>query len=302
MSGNDFENLPQCFQISVTEKPGFIAVRSGTERLTYAGLDAQSDVLCDRLTAAGIEKGALAGILLDRSLSTVAAFLAVLKAGGAFVPLDPSGPPQGILDIIQRHKLTCVVSNGATLRRFPQLAATVPVIDVDAAPLAGPAGRQGDAVKIAGSDPACVMFTSGSTGEPKGVVIPHRAIVRLVRNPGYMRVSPDQTFVQASPSAFDASVFEIWGALLNGTELVILPAGLRSPETIAAAIAEQGVTTLFLTSCLFNLIIDQRPSLPRKLLSLVSGGNVVPPARAGEGASFSRWETASRSVIWTALI
>jgi amino acid adenylation domain-containing protein len=138
-------------------------------------------------------------------------------------------------------------------------------------------------VKIAGSDPACVIFTSGSTGEPKGVVISHRAIVRLVKNPGYMRFSPDQTFVQASPLAFDASVFEIWGALLNGTEMVILPAGLRSPETIAAAIAEQGVTTLFLTSCLFNLIIDQRPSPPRKLLSLVSGGNVMPPARAREG-------------------
>jgi amino acid adenylation domain-containing protein len=283
MSGNDFDNVPQCFQIPATEKPGFFAVRSDAEQLTYAGLDARSDALCDRLTALGIEKGALAGILLNRSLATITSFLAVLKAGGAVVPLDPSGPPQGILDIVQRHKLTCVVSTGATLRRFPQLAAAVPVIDVDAAPLAGPAGRRGEAVKAAGSDPACVMFTSGSTGEPKGVVIPHRAIVRLVKNPGYMRISPDQTFVQASPLAFDASVFEIWGALLNGTELVILPAGLRSPETIAAAIAEQGVTTLFLTSCLFNLMIDQRQSPPRKLLYLVSGGNVMPPARAGEG-------------------
>src|SRR5580704_213324 len=261
MSGNDFDTVPQCFQIPAKEKPGFFAVRSGAERLTYAGLDARSDALCDRLTAAAVEKGALAGILLDRSLSTITSLLAVLKAGGAFVPLDPSGPPQGILEIIQRHKLTCVISNGATLRCFPQLAAAVPVIDVDAAPLAGPTGRRGEAVKVAASDPACVMFPSGSTGEPKGVVIPHRAILRLVKNPGYMRVSPDQTFVQASPLAFDASIFEIWGALLNGTELVILPAGLRSPETIAAAIAEQGVTTLFLASCLFNLMIDQ-PSPP----------------------------------------
>ncbi|HEV7911412.1 MAG TPA: amino acid adenylation domain-containing protein [Methylocella sp.] len=282
MSGNDFDTVPQCFQIPAKEKPGFFAVRSGAERLTYAGLDARSDALCDRLTAAAVEKGALAGILLDRSLSTITSFLAVLKAGGAVVPLDLSGTPQGILDIIQRHKLTCVISNGATLRCFPQLAAAVPVIDVDAAPLAGPTGRRGEAVKVAGSDPACVMFPSGSTGEPKGVVIPHRAILRLVKNPGYMRVSPDQTFVQASPLAFDASIFEIWGALLNGTELVILPAGLRSPETIAAAIAEQGVTTLFLASCLFNLMIDQ-PSPPHKLLYLVSGGNVMPPARAGDG-------------------
>jgi amino acid adenylation domain-containing protein len=284
MSGNDFDNVPQCFQIPATEKPDFFAVRSGTERLTYVDLDARSDALCDRLTAAGIEKGALAGILLHRSLSTITSFLAVLKAGAAFVPLDPSGPPQGILDLVQRHNLACVISNDATLRRFPQLAATVPVIDVDAAPWAGPAGRRGEAVKVAGSDPACVMFTSGSTGEPKGVVIPHRAIVRLVKNPGYMRFSEDQIFLQASPLTFDASIFEIWGALLNGAELVIPEAGLLSLDAIAAAIEEQGVTTLFLTSGLFNLMIDQRPASLRKLRYLVSGGDVMSPAHVAKAA------------------
>lgn len=90
MSANDFGNLPQCFQIPATEKPGFFAVRSGTERLTCAGHDARTDAPFDRLTAAGIRKGALAGILLDRFLSTITSFLAVLKAGGAFLPLRPS--------------------------------------------------------------------------------------------------------------------------------------------------------------------------------------------------------------------
>jgi amino acid adenylation domain-containing protein len=284
MCGNHFDNVPQCFQIPATEKPGFFALRSGTERLTYAGLDARTDALCDRLAATGIEKGALAGILLDRSLATITSFLAVLKAGGAFVPLDPSSPAQGLLDIIQRHKLTCVVSNAATLRRFPQLAAAVPVIDVDAAPLAWPACRRGEAAKAAGTDPACVMFTSGSTGEPKGVVIPHRAIVRLVKNPGYMRFSDDQIFLQASPLTFDASIFEIWGALLNGAELVIPEAGLLSLDAIAAAIEEQGVTTLFLTSGLFNLMIDHRPAPLRKLRYLVSGGDVMSPAHVAKAA------------------
>jgi non-ribosomal peptide synthetase component F len=92
MCGNNFDNVPQCFQIPATEKPGFSAVRSGTERLTCADLDARTDALCDRLTGAGTEKGALAGVLLDRSFATVTSFLAVLKAGGAFVPLDASGP------------------------------------------------------------------------------------------------------------------------------------------------------------------------------------------------------------------
>ncbi|MGH6868603.1 MAG: non-ribosomal peptide synthetase, partial [Methylocella sp.] len=135
-----------------------------------------------------------------------------------------------------------------------------------------------------GSDPACVMFSSGSTGEPKGVVIPHRAMVRLVKNPGCMRFSDDQIFLQSSPLGFDASIFEIWGALLNGAELVVPEAGLLSLDAIAAAIEEQGVTTLFLTSGLFNLMIDQRPAPLRKLRYLVSGGDVMSPAHAATAA------------------
>jgi acyl-CoA synthetase (AMP-forming)/AMP-acid ligase II len=91
MSGNDFDNVPQRIQIPATEKPGFFAVRRGTQRVTSAGLDGRTDALCGRLAVAGIEKAALAGILLDGSLSTITSFLGVLKAGGAFVPLDPSG-------------------------------------------------------------------------------------------------------------------------------------------------------------------------------------------------------------------
>ena len=128
------------------------------------------------------------------------------------------------------------------------------------------------------------MFTSGSTGEPKGVVIPHRAIVRLVKNPGYMQFSDDQIFLQSSPLGFDASIFEIWGALLNGAELVIPEAGLLSLNAIASAIEAHGVTTLFLTSGLFNLMIDQRPEPLRKLRYLVSGGDVMSPSHVAKAA------------------
>ena len=285
MRGNDFDNVPQCFRIVATEKPNCIAVRSATERLSYAELDNRAEALRDRLVSAGVEQGALVGIFLDRSISAIASFLAVLKAGGAFVLLDPSSPPQSILDIVQRHRISCVVSNAVTLRRVPQLAATVPLlIDVDAMPLTGDAGELVQAARISGSDPACIMFTSGSSGEPKGVIIPHRAIVRLVKKPSYMRFSDDQIFLQSSPLGFDASIFEIWGALLNGASLVVPGAGLLSFGEIGAAIEEQGVTTLFLTSGLFNLMIDQRPEPLRKLRYLIAGGDVMSPPHVAKAA------------------
>ena len=284
MRGDSIDNVLQSFHISVTQKPNAIAVRSATHCLSYAELDAQSDALCDRLAMAGVGRSRLAGILLDRSVPVIISFLAVLKAGGAFVPLDPASPPQTILDIALRHKMACVISNGATLRRFPELAAAAAVIDVDVPPPAEITRPPVESVKVSGADAACVMFTSGSTGEPKGVVIPHRAIVRLVKNPGYMQFSDDQIFLQSSPLGFDASIFEIWGALLNGAELVIPEAGLLSLNTIASAIEAHGVTTLFLTSGLFNLMIDQRPEPLRKLRYLVSGGDVMSPSHVAKAA------------------
>ncbi|MGO9238514.1 MAG: non-ribosomal peptide synthetase [Methylocella sp.] len=268
-----------------TEKPNRIAVRSATERLSYAELDTRAEALRDRLVSAGVLQGTLVGIFLDRSVSAITSFLAVMKAGGAFVLLDPGSPPQNILDIVQRHKLPYVVSNAATLRRVPQLAVTIPrIIDVDAMPLTGGIRGPVQAARISGSDPACVMFTSGSTGEPKGVVIPHQAIVRLVRNPGYMQFSDDQIFLQASSLTFDASIFEIWGALLNGAQLAIPGAGLLSLDTITAAVEEYDVTTLFLTSGLFNLMIDQCPARLRKLRYLVSGGDIMSPTHVAKAA------------------
>lgn len=277
------ESVLYHFQISAALRPNHIAIRSTKESLSYAELDARAEAIRKTMAGAGVRQGSLVGILLERSASTIAAFLAVLKAGGAFVPLDPRSPPQAILNIIWHHKLACVVSDSATLLSMPQLGALpVPVIDVDTALSAGPSENHSIAAKVSGPDPACVMFTSGSSGEPKGVVIPHRAIVRLVKKTNYLPFSNDQVFLQSSPLGFDASIFEIWGALLNGAELVVPHAALLSFGDIASAIEDQGVTTLFLTSGLFNLMIDQRPEPLRKLHYLIAGGDVMSPAHVAK--------------------
>ncbi len=269
--------VPRYFQMRVMATPGSCALRSRAGRMTYAGLDASSDCLAHRLVASDFAKGDLAGVLLGRSAAAIISFLGVLKAGGAFVPLDPASPPGVLLGVLRRHNIRYILSDGETLCRFPEVAQAATVIVLGALEAEGTASPASPRVTISGSDPACIVFTSGSTGEPKGAVIPHRAIVRLVKKPGYMEFSQDQIFLQASPMTFDASLFEIWGALLNGAELVIPDPGLLTLETIGASIEEQGVTTLFLTSGLFNLMIDQRPGALRKLRYLLSGGDVMSP-------------------------
>src|SRR5256885_14894249 len=122
---------------------------------------------------------------------------------------------------------------------------------------------------------AYVMYTSGSTGLPKGVMVENRAIVRLVRNTNYCRFAPDEVFLQLAPVSFDASTFEIWGALLNGGRLVVMPSHPLSLEEIGSVIRTQGVTTLWLTSGLFSAMVDQRLDDLRPLRQLLTGGDVV---------------------------
>jgi len=126
-------------------------------------------------------------------------------------------------------------------------------------------------------DTAYVMFTSGSTGEAKGVVVPHRAIIRLVIDTNYIRVSKEDKILQISPLSFDASTFEIWGALLNGATLVLSRTEGVDPNAIKADVAECGVTIMWLTAALFHLIGDRYIDALRPLKTLLAGGDVLNP-------------------------
>ena len=131
-------------------------------------------------------------------------------------------------------------------------------------------------------DLAYVMYTSGSTGTPKGVAVPHRAVIRLVRETDYASFSPDETFLQLAPISFDASTFEIWGPLLNGGKLVVMPPAPPTLEEIGRAISEHGVTTLWLTAGLFNAMVDERLPDLRPLRQLLAGGDVLSVPHVGK--------------------
>ena len=130
---------------------------------------------------------------------------------------------------------------------------------------------------VTASDPAYVMFTSGSTGRPKAIEVPHRAIIRLVRNTNYVSLSEREVILACAPVSFDASTFELWGSLLNGGRLVIYPGAIPHPEEIADLVRAWGVTTMWLTAGLFHLMVETKPEAFTGLRQLLAGGDVLSP-------------------------
>ena len=140
--------------------------------------------------------------------------------------------------------------------------------------------RGGDAppqTQVGPLDAVYVMFTSGSTGVPRGVEVPHRAVLRLVRGADYVNLGREETLLALAPAAFDASTFEIWGALLNGGRLVLAPPGILAPSEIAELVTRHGVTTLWLTAGLFHRVVDDHPEMLHSLRQLLAGGEVLSP-------------------------
>ena len=227
----------------------------------------------------------MVGLLVDRSSDLIVAMLGVLKAGAAYLPLDLSAPSQRLGFMLADAEAAAVLSTSALAAALPAGSAPVILLDGEAAAIAAcpatPPPGEASAESL-----AYVMYTSGSTGRPKGVCVPHRAVVRLVKNTDYARFSAAEVFLQNAPVSFDAATFEIWGALLNGARLVLMPPGQTSLEALGRCIAAHGVTTLWLTASLFNLMIEEQPAALRGLRQLLVGGEAlsVPHIRRARAA------------------
>lgn len=202
-----------------------------------------------------------------------------LEAGGAYLPLDPGYPAERVAFMLEDAAAPVVITTAALARRLPAGRHRVVLVEdpeagLDATPDAPPpAAATPDSL-------AYVIYTSGSTGAPKGVAVTHRAVVRLVRGADYVAFGPDQTHLLLAPVSFDASTFELWGALLNGARLAIAPPGRVGLDEIGRAVRRLGVTTLWLTAGLFQTIVDERLDDLGPLRQLVTGGDVVSPAHA----------------------
>jgi amino acid adenylation domain-containing protein len=257
--------------------PRAIAVESLDGSVTYEELNARATSLACHLAEVGVKHGDVVGLSMTRSVDVIVSMLAVLKAGAAYLPLERGSPLARRRKSLEDAGVTHVISD----QDCPETAsAGRKVVVANGANRPFSSSSFGDSTSRNLSlpdDKAYVMFTSGSTGEAKGVVVPHRAITRLVVDTNYIRISEDDKILQLSPLSFDASTFEIWGALLNGATLVLSREDVLDPNAIKRDVAERGVTIMWLTAALFHLIGDKYIDALRPLKTLLAGGDVLSP-------------------------
>jgi amino acid adenylation domain-containing protein len=268
------EPVHRIFEEYVETTPDAIAIKYASGELTYRELNRVANAVARHLLTFCLPARSFIAVCAPGSPLGIAAFLGILKAGHAYLPIDADEPAE-------RLKSTLYLADSTVLLTSHALREQVGGIDVphltELEQFVSLATDESPDVVVKADDPAYLMFTSGSTGEPKGVVIPHRGIGRLVKNTDYIQWRSDEVFLQVSPLSFDGSTFEIWGALLNGASLALLPPGRRDPEEICSAIRCYGVTTVVLTAALFHFMIDEHLGALRPLRQLKVAGDVPSP-------------------------
>ena len=266
------------FEEQVARTPDASAVVFGDIKISYRELNERANRLGHYLRQLDLGETRVVAFCLERSVELIVAMLGILKADAAYVPIDPTLPRDRMQFLLDDTGARVMLSQSALadlgLRNFK-----VPLLALDHQP--SPISAQSGSNPESNAGPntlAYIMYTSGSTGRPKGVMIEHRSIVRLVRDTNYCSFGPDEVFLQFAPASFDASTLEIWGPLLNGGCLVLMPPQNPSLEDVGRIIRAHGVTTLWLTAGLFHVMVDQHLDDLRPLRQLLAGGDVLAAA------------------------
>jgi amino acid adenylation domain-containing protein len=263
--------LQQILETQVSQHPDAVVVVQGKEEFTYRELNERANQLAHYLREHGVGLDVRVGVLLERSVNFIVALLGIIKAGGTYVPLDGTYPKQRLQFMLEDAGVRLLL----TERNQPEVATDateVVYLDHAAELLANMSSENLENVNRA-EDLAYVMYTSGSTGQPKGVAVTQRAINRLVRNTEYATLKSSDRLGQTSNVSFDAATFEIWGALLHGATLVVLPKEtVLSPLELKREIAKQKISVMFLTTALFNQMAQSVPEAFASLRYLIFGG------------------------------
>jgi amino acid adenylation domain-containing protein len=278
--------IHELFEVQASRRPGVVAVRFEEESLTYGELNARANQLAHHLGRRGVGPEVRVGICLERSPEMVVAILAVLKAGGAYVPLDP-GYPAERLSFILADSATPVLLTRETLRGALTVPDGVELISLDGAAAEIAAESAENPQSGAGPDSlAYVIYTSGSTGVPKGALIEHCNVARLFSaTDAWFGFDESDVWTLFHSYAFDFSVWELWGALLHGGRVVVVPFDVsRDPEAFHALVQREGVTVLNQTPSAFRQFIrvDAERGGDLALRNVIFGGEALEPASLRE--------------------
>jgi amino acid adenylation domain-containing protein len=264
----------ELFAGQVRQRPDSVAVSAPGLRLTYRQLNERANRLAHRLLSLGVQPGEPVAILMDRSADVVVAFLAVLKAGGAYLPLHSAYPPDRLRWIVEQAGTPVLLADTVMLERgLPPARATV-VVDAGGVPADAPATDPD--VPVTADDLAYVIYTSGSTGRPKGVAVTHGSVARLVADPVWDS-GWHETVPLLAPYAFDVSTYEIWVPLLHGGRVVVPPPGDLDPAALRRLVADERLTALHLTAGFFRVVAEEAPDCLAGLREVLTGGDVVSP-------------------------
>ncbi len=241
--------------------------------LSYGQLDALTSRWSVELTERGVKPGDIVPLLMPRSSSLVAVLLAILKSGAAYAPLDPRWPDSRIASLIAELAPPLLVAD-ETARRFGVPAWRVPELEGNEVGSTVPTPPGSD---VGGDSPACVFFTSGTSGQPKAVVSPHRATLRLFAPGGPLAFGPGRRMAQAAPVAWDAFSLEVWGMLTTGGSCVIVADDHLLPHRLADLVSLHSVNTLWMTASLFNVFVADEIDCFTGLQTLYTGGERLSP-------------------------
>ncbi|CAM5331376.1 amino acid adenylation protein [Streptomyces spiroverticillatus] len=250
--------------------PEAVAVSCAGQSLTRAELDACATALAARLQFHGVGPDSVVAVLMHRSVDLIVALVAVLKAGGAYLALNPDDPAARLADLTRDAGVEVALAQGDLAGLVPAGITVVgPAEPLDQAPAwTPPTGLTPDHL-------AYVCYTSGSTGEPKGVGVPHRAVARLVRGTDWVDIRPDDVFLHLSPVSFDAATFEIFGALVNGCRLAVLPGGRMEMDRLAATVQDERVSVLLLPTGLLHATVSSTIDAFTGVRHVLTGGDVA---------------------------
>jgi amino acid adenylation domain-containing protein len=269
--------IHRCFERTARQHAESTALRFGDLTISYDALNRSANRLARELRHLGVGMESRVGLCLERSPDVVVAMLAILKAGAAYVPLDPAYPHARLAHLIDDADLDALITTSSLAPALP-IETDLPCLHLNRRRESADLSEENlGELGCTAENLAYVMYTSGSTGNPKGVGVPHRAVVRLVRDSTFLEMGSSETFLLFAPISFDASTLEIWAPLLNGGTLCICPPGAMTTKQLADTLRKERVSTLWLTAGLFHLMVEEHLDELAQVRQLLAGGDVLSP-------------------------